>query len=140
MAITAQSQTIKAMSRTRRKADKSEQPTYLAVRLHFENAVPTHAVNERHVSAATLQHMVSSMIQMLFGSVDGAFSFDIIKFEESSLKAVFSVASSHASQLCGALVFCNEHQGEPCALRVETMTTVLTDVVPEERLLSFVTD
>ncbi|XP_002713450.3 ribonuclease P protein subunit p14 [Oryctolagus cuniculus] len=84
---------------------------YMKVCLEFEE----HGIG---LNAAQFKQLLVSALQELFGEVGAALPFDVLTYEEKTLKAILRVCNSGFVKLWSSLTMLGSYKGNKCAFRV----------------------
>lgn len=87
------------------------------------------------LSAAQLKQLIVSGLRDLYGEVGGAFPFDLLKFDESTLTGVLRVYNSGLVKLWSALTLLGFYQNELCFFRVTQVSPFLLTLSGNSREL-----
>ncbi|KAM9525034.1 ribonuclease P protein subunit p14 [Salvelinus alpinus] len=101
---------------------------YMRISLVLENESAT-------LSAAQLKQLIVSGLRDLYGEVGGAFPFDLLKFDESTLTGVLRVYNSGLVKLWSALTLLGSYQEELCFFRVTQVSPFLLTLSGNSREL-----
>ncbi|XP_064823478.1 ribonuclease P protein subunit p14 [Oncorhynchus masou masou] len=101
---------------------------YMRISLVLEN-------ESTRLSAAQLKQLIVSGLRDLYGEVGGAFPFDLLKFDESTLTGVLRVYNSGLVKLWSALTLLGFYQNELCFFRVTQVSPFLLTLSGNSREL-----
>ncbi|MBN3322201.1 RPP14 protein, partial [Atractosteus spatula] len=81
--------------------------------------------SDKRLGEAQFKQLIISALRDLYGEIGAAFPFDVLKFEENTLKAIIRVLSSGLVKLWSALTLLGSYQDEPCAFRITQVSPLL---------------